>query len=186
MNQKPFKHWWLLALRSVILIILGLMVLFNPTGGLLGLALYIAIAILISGIVELVAAFENRHQEGWGWYLAEGIFDLLIGIILISEPGLTVLLIAFILGFWILFAGVLQIAGSFSARKDGVSNWWWWLLSGIVCIGLGFWIIRNPVSVGLSLTVLIGIALLIIGLFVLLLALRLRKVANKIAEAVHG
>jgi uncharacterized membrane protein HdeD (DUF308 family) len=186
MHAKLFKNWWLLALRGVIFILLGLMILFNPAGGLLGLALYIGIATLIAGVFEFIAAFQNQHHEGWGWYLAEGIVDIVFGLILLSQPALTVLLISFILGFWTLFGGVMQIAGSFSARKDGVSNWWWWLLSGIVCVILGYWIITNPISVGLSLTVLIGLALLIIGIFVLLLSLRLRKFGNRVQEAAQG
>ncbi|RDJ93437.1 hypothetical protein B4Q13_21895 [Lacticaseibacillus rhamnosus] len=60
------------------------------------------------------------------------------------------------------------------------------VLSGIVCVFLGYWIITNPISVGLSITVLIGLALLIVGIFVLLLSLRLRKLGHGVQAAVQG
>jgi uncharacterized membrane protein HdeD (DUF308 family) len=69
--KNQFKYWWLILLRGIILIALALYVFVNPVGALVGLALYIGIGLLITGIFEISTALSLRKvNDNWGWNLA--------------------------------------------------------------------------------------------------------------------
>jgi uncharacterized membrane protein HdeD (DUF308 family) len=87
--KNQFKYWWLILLRGIILIALAWYVFVNPVGALVGLALYIGIGLLITGIFEISTALSLRKvNDNWGWNLAGGIIDGLFGLVLLSNRAL--------------------------------------------------------------------------------------------------
>ncbi|RLD83490.1 MAG: HdeD family acid-resistance protein, partial [Bacteroidetes bacterium] len=70
-------------IKGIILVILSILVFMNPEGAILGLALYIGIALLFAGFVLVISAISYSSQiKGWGWRLAEGLLDIFVGFIL--------------------------------------------------------------------------------------------------------
>ena len=60
--------------------------LFNqPLAGLAALAFFLAIYFIVTGIFELVSAFQIRPADGWGMMLFNGIVTLLLGIMIWSQ-----------------------------------------------------------------------------------------------------
>ena len=61
---------------------------------------------LVSGLFEIAFALANKKGiSSWGWYLAGGIIDLILGIFLMASPGLSMEVLPFVLAFWIMFRG---------------------------------------------------------------------------------
>ncbi len=57
--------------------------LFNqPLEGLASITLLLAIYFVVTGIFELVSAFQIRPADGWGWMLFNAIVTLLLGIMI--------------------------------------------------------------------------------------------------------
>ncbi len=57
--------------------------LFNqPLEGLVSITLFLAIYFVVTGIFELVSAFQIRPADGWGWMLVNAIVTLLLGIMI--------------------------------------------------------------------------------------------------------
>ena len=77
------SKWNLFA--GVVMLLLGGMIWFNPFDTLIALAFYIGISFIIAGLFYLVSAYELR----FGWYLLVGSFDMLVGVVLISNLGIT-------------------------------------------------------------------------------------------------
>ena len=49
------------------------------------LSVIFSISMLISGIIEIIFSISNRRGiSSWGWYLAGGIIDLILGIYLVA------------------------------------------------------------------------------------------------------
>ena len=76
------KNWWMSLLLGLLYIAVALCLLFAPVSSYVALSVIFSISILVSGILEVFFAAGNKKTiSSWGWYLAGGIIDLLIGIL---------------------------------------------------------------------------------------------------------
>ena len=101
--EQTMKNWWLVLLNGIIMIILSFFIFGHPAEALLGLAIYIGIAMLIVGLLLIIYSLSVRKSDNqWGWKLTEGILDAIFGILLLSNPGITAAVFPFVLTWWIL------------------------------------------------------------------------------------
>ncbi|WP_052430145.1 HdeD family acid-resistance protein [Sporocytophaga myxococcoides] len=167
---------WMAALKGLVLILLGIVALFYPIATILTFAIYVGITTLVTGFIITIAAIVNHKVNGWGWALAEGILDIIFGIVLLSYPFMTAIIFPIMVGFWIFFGGVLQISTSIAYRSE-VKSWWLGLLFGIVAIMFAFWILYTPVSSAFALTYVIGIFAMVFGLYYIINAITHKRIA---------
>src|ERR1051325_6550487 len=96
MHSSITVNWWAVALRGLAALVLGLLC-FVLTG--MALALLVALFaayLLIDGVFALIAAFRGRS-----WFLGlEGLLGVAAGIIAFLLPGLTALVLAYIIAAW--------------------------------------------------------------------------------------
>lgn len=174
--KNKTQYWWLMLLKGIVLIILSFFVFRHPIASLLGLAVYIGFSLLFTGILLIVASLMGRDaDDNWGLRLAEGIMDLIFGGILLSNPGITVAVFPFIVGFWMIVYGVMTFSGSFKAKKEGDSNWWLSLLGGILTILFGWFVMTDLFTGAIVITIWISLGLLIFGIVNISLSFRLKK-----------
>src|SRR3984893_1168042 len=102
----------------------------------------------------------NMQGTPWWMLLLEGIAALVIGLFLITSPGMTVLVLTQFVGFFWLFTGILSLVNLFMDS----SQWGWKLAGGILGILAGLAVIRNPLWSALLLPTLLVIMLGIQGL----------------------
>ena len=162
-------------LKGLILVFLAFFIFQHPVGTLVGLALYIGIATLATGIFLIVASLSGPREENWGWRLAEGIIDVFFGFILLSNPGISASVLPFVVGFWVIFSGILTFVNAFNVKKEGDSNWWINLISGILTIIIGYIITNNFLAGAVAITFWIGLGCMVAGIFNISLSFRMRK-----------
>jgi uncharacterized membrane protein HdeD (DUF308 family) len=181
MESLSKKNWMLVLLKGLVLIFLAFLVLNNPVGALLGISTFIGIGFLITGVLSVtVSLAAKKEMKNWSWKLAEGILDIVFGFLLIANPEITAVVIAFVLGFWVVFYGILLTVGAFNSDKFNLIN----LIFGILIIFLGNFIMFNPIFTGLSLSIWIGISLLMAGIFNVVYSLDLKKQTGVVKEVV--
>ena len=91
------KLWWFTLLRGIILLILAFFVFRHPANALIGVAIYIGISLLITGILQTGASIGFRDLfPNWGWILAGGLLDIVFGFVLLSNPALTAATLPFV------------------------------------------------------------------------------------------
>jgi uncharacterized membrane protein HdeD (DUF308 family) len=102
-------------------------------------------------------------QQGniWWLFLLQGIAGVLLGLMLITYPGATLIALVTFLGFYWLFTGILALARVFVDRSV---PWIWSLLIGIVGILAGLLVLRHPLFAALTVPATIVIVLGIQGL----------------------
>jgi uncharacterized membrane protein HdeD (DUF308 family) len=83
--EKNIKRWYLMLIVGIVFIILGIWTIATPLNAYVALSIVFALGFLISGIVELVFALYNKHQN-WGWSLALGILTTVVGVLLLIYP----------------------------------------------------------------------------------------------------
>ncbi len=170
MNAPSFiteatRYWWLALLSGILFIIAGIWVLRTPLESYFLLAMLFAMIFLVTGAIEVFTAIAGRKVvTGWGWTLAGGILDLLVGFILVSNPLLSATVLPFVVGFGVLFRSVMAIGGSLEMKSMGVPSWGWLLALGIIGLLCSFILLSNPLFAGMTVVVWTAMAFIAIGI----------------------
>ena len=146
------------------MIIAGVWTWFHPDSILLAMAIYLGIVFLAGGIGYLYSFIRSRS----GAWLALGLLDILIGLVLVTNLGVTALSLPIFLAVWALGVGVIQTAFAFEMKDAGFYSWKWTLVNGILGIVFGLLIIAHPVIGALTISLMLGSYLVLFGVFSLL------------------
>ncbi len=95
------------VILSVLLLIGGLWILFNPIEATIGLTAVIAIVFIVMGVVRVVAAIGDQGGEG-RWLIAlGGILAIILGILIAADfPSSAAWAIGLLVGIQFLFDGI--------------------------------------------------------------------------------
>ncbi len=110
------------------------------------------------------------RQTYWWLVLLQGIAALILGILLLTNPAATVVVLVQFLGIWWFVGGIFDIVGMFMDH----TAWGWKLFSGIIGIIAGILILQHPlwatVLVPTTLVLVLGIFGIVIGVVSLIRA----------------
>ena len=177
------KNWWMSLLVGILYIIIAIYLMFAPLASYIVLSILFSISMFVSGLLEIAFAFSNKKIiSSWGWYLTGGIVDLILGILLMANPGLSMSVLPFILAFWLMFRGFSAAGYSLDLKRYGTQNWGWYMAFGILAILCSIGIIWQPGAGAFTLVYLIAYALLIIGIFRVMLGIELKSLHKKNIE----
>jgi uncharacterized membrane protein HdeD (DUF308 family) len=162
-------NWWVLALRGVAGILLGIAA-FVVTGiTLAALILLLAVYLFIDGAVALFAGIWGRS-----WLLiAEGVIGLAAGIAIVLRPGLALVLLALIVAVWAIFTGIIELGAAVALRRV-IKGEWLLAAGGVLSIVFGVMVAIFPFAGLLAIVWIIGAYAIIWGVLFLALALRTR------------
>ena len=108
----------------------------------------------------------------WWLTLLEGIAAVIIGLFLITAPGITLLFLVQVTGFFWLIGGILRVVSIFVDR----SLWGWKLFGGIIGILAGIVVLQHPLWSTLLVpavyVIILGIQGIIVGGVSLVMAFR--------------
>jgi uncharacterized membrane protein HdeD (DUF308 family) len=174
------RNWWAVALRGLIAILFGVLVILVPGIALESLILLLGIYFVVDGIGAVISAVRNREgNKDWWVTLLEGIVSILAGIAAFVYPGMTALILLYLIAAWAIITGVLEIWSAIRLRKE-IENEWMLGLAGVLSIVFGIVAIIFPSATALSILVLIGAYAIIFGILLLVLAFRLRKLNSQL------
>jgi len=110
------------------------------------------------------AAWELETQNHPWWLdLMAGIFNLIVGILLLTNPGKTAVALTWVLGFYWFAQGIVVLVGMFLDP----SGWGWKLFSGMLGTIAGIIVMRQPIASAVAIPsifiLLLGIQGLIVG-----------------------
>ena len=163
------RTWGALALRGLIAILFGLAVLFWPGISLAVFILLFAAFALLDGIFALAAGFS---KDGWP-LLLEGLISILAAVVAILWPGIAIIAFVWLLAFWALATGIIEIIAAINLRKV-IKGEWLLVLGGILSIILGILLFVYPIAGIVALIWVMGIYAIIFGIVLLFLSFRLK------------
>jgi uncharacterized membrane protein HdeD (DUF308 family) len=102
-------------------------------------------------------------QRNWGWFLALGIVQIVLGMIALGEVFLMTIFSVVMLGWLLIFGGVASIVHAFMERQWG--GFFIDLLTGVFYCVAGFMMVANPGAGVLALTLVISMFLIVGGIF---------------------
>ena len=175
---RAIKHWWLLLLAGILCMALGIAVFVFPLESYVTLSILFGVLMLLTGAAQLIiSATSGNYLMMRGYLIVGGIIDLLIGIFLCINPGITLVALPIIMGICLMYNSFLVIAFGGDLDTFRLSGGAWMTVGGILMLLLSILILLNPLSVGIGMVVVIaGIGLLMFGVMLCSIAMKLKDV----------
>jgi len=171
-HTKLYKHWYLLTLRGLLIITMGLFALFLPSyEGKIKFIKVFEIFAIGSGFLMIQAAIINRHHMNWQWILVGGLLDFSFGIMLWLIPEISPKSLILILAIWFLYSGILQGVESLVLIHENITNWWFELISGTFSFAMAFVLIALRSHERKEVFLILGIMACLYGVFILVSSL---------------
>ena len=113
--------WQLLI--SVLHVGAGIIVIVDPLLASSVLTLFLAAAILVSGVARIWVALQHRDHKGWGWMLFGGAVAVGLGaLIALDWPGSSFFVIGLFIAIELIVSGWSLILLALAARASGGSS----------------------------------------------------------------
>lgn len=112
-----------------------------------------------------------RH---WWVYVLRGILAIAFGFLAILWPELTLGILIFLFGIYVLVEGALAMAAAVSNRH--VQGWWVLLLEGVAGLGAGFFAFLWPGITAIILLIIIALWAIVTGVLEIMAAVQLRRI----------
>ena len=114
---RCWSGFFLELLSGVLSIVVGLLFLRAPVGALAALTLLVACFLMVGGIFKVVAAVACRFAA-WGWPLAGGIINVILGVLIWRGwPASSLWVIGLFVGINLIFRGFNWIALGLALRS---------------------------------------------------------------------
>jgi uncharacterized membrane protein HdeD (DUF308 family) len=103
---------------GLLTVLCGVSLIANPLFASGLLAIFLAVYLIIDGLVEIVAGLKRKPGAGWGWLLAGGIVSILLGVMLWKQFPLSgIWAIGVLLGIKLCFIGLIMIMAGTTVRQ---------------------------------------------------------------------
>lgn len=117
-ERSVFARWWVLLLEGLAGIIVGVLTFVWPAMTALVLLYLIAAWAIVTGVLEIAAAFLARLPVALEWTLGlAGILSVLLGVLLAIQPGVGPLSLVWLIGVYAIVFGVLLLIRAFQFRR---------------------------------------------------------------------
>jgi uncharacterized membrane protein HdeD (DUF308 family) len=169
------RYWWLFLIRGLFGLALGVVALVFPGATLAVAVIFIGAYLIVDGVVTVAKAIQVfRSDAHWWVLLLEGILSIAVGLAIFAWPGLSILSLAYLVGYWAIISGVLAIVTAVRLRKH-VGGEWFYLLFGVVSVIFGGFVLFAPATGLVYLVLMISIYGFVIGVTMIALAFRARS-----------
>jgi uncharacterized membrane protein HdeD (DUF308 family) len=173
------RYWWSVALRGVLAVVFGVIALIWPDITLRALVLLYGFYALVDGLLALAALLVggNLVRGRRGWLVVEGVAGIAAGVIAFLWPGITALVLLYLIAAWAIATGVLEIAVAVWLRRE-LRGEWLLALGGVVSVVFGIFLIVRPGEGAIAVVWALGLFAILFGVALIGLGLRLRRLGG--------
>lgn len=107
----------LIGFVGILMIASGVIVLRNPFETVAILATILGVVWILSGSIDVIGAFADRHEDGHWLKVLRGLLSLVAGLMVVSWPAPTLAVVAWISGLQLALFGIAIIVTAFSLRR---------------------------------------------------------------------
>ena len=180
--RNAFKSTkWLMLLSGILATVVGIVMLFTPLESIHAMAVLIIIALLLSGLAEIVTYFMEPKGFRSAWTLISGILTVFFAVWALFGRGTDALALAlpyiFALSFTI--SAIIRVFGAFYMRKEGFGEWGWALAFSILSAMMGILLLFTPDLSAAVVSYWMGFMLIAYGLDNVILFFRVRRIENE-------
>lgn len=168
---------------SLLGILLGIVFAVYPDASLAVLGVVVALYLIISG-----AGLIILDIRAWRLYIPFdgmllGILSVVLGVLLMKNPDSISVYIGIVMGVWIIFSGFTGIRTG-AALRWTVAPWESMIVMGIIDIIIGGLVLYSPVLSSISLTIGIGVILIIHSVINIIYMIMLKRNAKEFEKLI--
>ena len=169
------RYWWLFLIRGLFGLALGVCALVFPGATLAVAVLLIGAYLIVDGVIACAKAIQIMRSDAHWWVLLlEGILGIAVGLAIFMWPALSVLSLAYLVGYWAILSGIASIVAALRLRSH-IPNEWLYLFFGVVSVIFGLFVLFAPAAGLVYIVLSICIYGFVIGITMIALAVRLRS-----------
>jgi len=178
----PRRAWPLVLTRGILGVLFGVLALVWPGITVLALAVLFGIYVLIDAVGAIVQAFRPGDTGHRFAYALLGVLGLVAGVMTLVWPGVTILVLATLVGAWAVVTGVMEIVAAIRLRKQ-ITGEAFLIVAGALSVLAGILVLFHPIAGAFGVALLIGIYAVLYGVMLVVLSFRLRKLSADPANA---
>lgn len=168
------NNWWAVALRGAFAVLFGILAFVWPGVTLTVLVYWFGAYVLVDGVLGIISAVWQRNtQERWWAVLLEGVVGVLAGLATFFMPGITALVVVYLISGWALVTGIFEVVAAIRLRKE-IENEWTLALGGVLSIAFAVILFLWPAAGAFALVWMIAGYSVAFGFLLILLGFRLR------------
>ncbi len=150
---------------SVLLCVLGILLIAVPDFSASALGIICGILMILFGAVRLTGYFSrDLYRLAFQYDLAFGILLIVLGVMILLNPGSLMAFISVALGIYILSDGLFKIQIAMDSKRFGISEWWVILLFALLAGVCGLILMFRPGEGSRLLMIILGITLVCEGI----------------------
>ena len=174
------SRWGWVVFRGILAILFGVLAFAEPATIGFALILIFAVYAFVSGIAALVSAARGARarEPRWGTVLLEGLLYIVAGAVAVLWPGSTAVAFLWVLAFWAIFSGVLEVATAIRLRHF-IEREWSLGLAGAVSILFGLVMLFRPMIGALAVVWWLGAYAVVFGALMIMAGVRMRRYAHR-------
>jgi uncharacterized membrane protein HdeD (DUF308 family) len=176
MNRES-PRWGLVLLQGIISIIFGLMLIIAMEATLVVAIVFLGAYWLVMGVISIIGIFAGYSRAHWGWSLFSGILGIIAGVIVLTYPFMSAVLIptvyVMILGALGIVIGIISIVQGARGAGAGV------IVLGVLSIILGILIFIAPLMATYVIILIWAILLVLGGVWGIIAAFQIRTAAKQ-------
>lgn len=118
----PIEHGWvraLIALLAILSFIVGIYLLRHPFYTVVILAVLLGIFWMVHGFIDLFTAIGHKDLPNRGLTILTGILSIIAAVIVLANPVVSLVFLAWVLGIWLVVFGAIGIFQAFRLRSAG-------------------------------------------------------------------
>ncbi len=118
-NIRGWSGFFWHTLVALTYVVIGILLLVYPLGGLITLTLLLSIYLVLSGVFKIILSVVSRYVGNWGWMLFSGIVAVGLGVIVfLSWPLSTIWFLGLLVGIDLVIGGFSLAALGTKAQDE--------------------------------------------------------------------
>lgn len=172
MTKRGFD--WASFILGILFVLVSLFAFQDPVGDLQAIVIVFGLFALIKGIFELFLRSKLREYTGIQikMPIVLGIFDIIIGLILLFNVNAGVIALPFVFAIWFIVDSIMGLFTSGNLKNTSNGQFWFAIFINILGIIVGFILLANPISAALTLSFLVGFYFMLFGIMEIVYAFR--------------
>ena len=176
-----FRGWSGTLIQGLLMIVLSVVIFYNPESVLSALAFWLGVSIAIGGLAGIISWIKTSTKERSINSIIGSVVMLLAGLIMIFKLAVTVNAITMVFGLLTSILGLVLLSSGLK-NKSNWSLWWIVTLFGVLTLITGVKGFFDSYSGAESISNIIGFAVLFSGLGLVFLAFLKRRLVARIEE----
>ena len=114
-------HRALYAILGILSILVGILVMRHTFQTVKIFALILGAYWVVSGVIDFLAGIFAKDAPNRGWTIFMGLLGFAAGVVVLVQPEISLGVLAWVLGVWLIMFGVMEIFASFALKKLAVA-----------------------------------------------------------------